>query len=113
MGNLNYAVVSVESSWASKINWTALISFVAAVLSIWGIAFPPDAQDAVLKLIVAVSNAVTVLGPLFIIVFRTWFTKSVTPQSVPSDAPTTKVDNATQVAGLFSVSSASSAHDLR
>ncbi len=79
------AIVPVKSAFWSRINWAALISLVAGVLSIWGIAFPPEAQEAILKLVYAISNAITVLGPFAIVIFRTFFTKSVTPSAV-SDA---------------------------
>lgn len=84
--NKTAAIVNVESAFVSKINWAALISLVAAILSIWGIAFPAEAQQSLLALIYAVSNAITVLGPIVIMIFRTWFTKSVTPESI-SQAP--------------------------
>ncbi len=85
-GTPTAAIVLIESAFLSKINWAAVVSLVAAVLSVWGVAFPPEAQDAVLKLVYAVSNAITVLGPLAILIFRTFFSKTVTPQSV-SNAP--------------------------
>ncbi len=85
-GEPTSAIVLIESAWLSKINWAAIVSLVAAILSVWGVAFPPEAQDAVLKLIYAVSNAITVLGPIAVMIFRTFFSKTVTPQSV-SNAP--------------------------
>lgn len=71
------AIVNVESSWISKINWTAIVTMVATLLSIWAIPFPPELQNAVVTVI-------TVGGPLLIVVFRTFFNKTVTPESVAS-----------------------------
>jgi hypothetical protein len=75
-------VVPVKSGWWSKINWATVITIVAALASIWGFDFPPELQRAVESTIVTV-------GGLVIIITKTYFTKSVTPQAVAMAASPT------------------------
>jgi len=91
------AVVPIASGWFSKINWAALVSAVAAVLSIWGVSFPPEAQDMVVKFIYAVANLITVAGPVFIFIYHQYFAKTVTTQSA-SNSPV--IMNSAQVPQL-------------
>jgi len=78
------AVVPVTSGWFSKINWTQAVQAIAAVLVIatgGKISLDPQQQLAIVGGIVVVGNILT-------IVLKTYFTSTVTPQSVT--ATTTK-----------------------
>jgi len=75
------AVVPVATAWVSKINWAQLISFIAIIAAIWNIQISSELQANLVVGILAFAGLVDVLTA----VARTWFTKSVTPQSV-SDA---------------------------
>ena len=69
--------VLVQSGWLSKINWTQVIALVASVLVVvTGGKFniTPEMQLAIVALIQAVQTVLTV-------VFRTYFTTTVTPSS--------------------------------
>lgn len=83
------AVVPVASAWASKINWAQLISLFAVIAAIWNIQISPELQTGLVTGILALAGLIDVLTA----VFRTWFTKSVTPASV-SDAATIAEPNA-------------------
>lgn len=50
----------------SKINWTSLAVAGVGILSALGM-LPPDLQQPI-------TEAVMIIGPLLIMVFRTWFT---------------------------------------
>jgi len=76
------AIVPVKSAWLSKINWAAGIGLFAAVLSIWNIDLSADLQTTILRVFTDVTE---IIIPAVIILFRTKFTKTVTPSSV-SDA---------------------------
>lgn len=69
------AVVSVKSSWTSKINWTQILSFAASVLVVFGIDLSPETQVMIVAAIQAVQAGITW-------VLRTFFTKAVTTASV-------------------------------
>ena len=70
--------VPVQSAWLSKINWTQAVQAVAMML-VWlsGGALNIDAnqQAAIIVVIGVVGNIVTWI-------MKTWFTTTVTPQSV-------------------------------
>jgi hypothetical protein len=76
------AVVPVISAWASKINWAVLVSMLATLLAIWNVKVPAEVQT---NLVAGIMAFCLILDGI-IFVFRTFFTKSVTPQSV-KDAP--------------------------
>lgn len=67
------ATVPVKSAWYSKINWTQVLSVVAAILAFFGVGVPEELKDAVAVAITAVTAAVT-------IILRTYFNKTVTPE---------------------------------
>lgn len=78
------ATVQVQSAWWSKINWVQIIGGVSAVLVWWkGVAFgiPVEYQNGV-------ATAIPVIMGFVTWVFRTFFTKTVTPSSV---TPTTSM----------------------
>lgn len=60
-------LVTLNSGWASKINWLEMFKIVAAIATVFGITVPPD-------LIPAALAAITAIGGLVTIVVRTWFT---------------------------------------
>jgi hypothetical protein len=83
--------VNVAPAVASKINWTQLVSAGAMILSFVSggkIGLTPEQQAALAMVIGLVTNAVTV-------VFRTWFSKTITPASIGqatvSEVPTNVV----------------------
>jgi hypothetical protein len=59
-----------KSFFASKINWTQIISFIAMVGALFGLDLSPELQGALVTAIGAVAAVVT-------IVWRTWFTTTV------------------------------------
>lgn len=77
-GTPTAAVVPVATKWASKINWAAMISLFATVAAIWNIPLSPELQN---NLVVGLL-AVCALIDIMIMVFRTFFTKTVTVESV-------------------------------
>ncbi len=81
-GSQPAAIVPVVSAWASKINWAALISMAATILAIWNIMIPAEVQ---VNLVAGILALCVVIDGL-IVLFRTFFTKSVTPAAV-ADAP--------------------------
>ena len=64
--------VEIQSAWLSKINWTQIVGFVAMVLAMYGVKVPPDLQAATAVALTAVVAVVT-------IIWRTFFTSTVTP----------------------------------
>jgi hypothetical protein len=70
-------VVPVKSAWLSKINWTQAVASIAMVLALVtgnAISLTADQQGAVVVVIGVIGNIAT-------FIFKTWFTKSVTPSS--------------------------------
>jgi uncharacterized membrane protein len=70
------AVVSVKSAWTSKINWVQLVSVAAVLGTVFGIDISAEDQAKIVAAVAIVSNIVT--G-----VIKTWFTPTITPQSIP------------------------------
>ena len=71
-------VVQQSSPFTSKINWTAAIKIVgtaATLLSGGKLNLTPETQ-------LIIVGALNLIGDPLIIIFKTWFTKTVTPQSV-------------------------------
>ena len=66
--------VQVRSAWASKINWTQAISFLAMMLTMFGIDLDPETQAQILAFIMALSNVLTWI-------FKTFFSTTITPGS--------------------------------
>ncbi len=56
-----------KSVFSSKINWTAIITAMAGVSTVFGLDIDPEMQAKIVATITAVSSAV-------IVVWRTWFT---------------------------------------
>lgn len=69
-------VVPIKSAWLSKINWTQAISMLAMVGTVFGLDLPPQTQA---DIVVAIGLAQGVMTW----VFKTFFTNTVTPSSVP------------------------------
>lgn len=69
--------VPVKSSWASKINWTQAVALAASVAVVFGVPVEPETQVAIIAGIQGVQATATWI-------LRTWFTKEVTPSSVPT-----------------------------
>jgi hypothetical protein len=79
---MDTVTVPVASSWSSKINWTQAVSGLAMLLAWYSggkINLTGDQQLALVTTIGVITNIVTW-------VLRTWFTKTVTPSSVPTNA---------------------------
>ena len=78
------AQVPVTSGWTSKINITQVVQIVATILVVTTggkINLTPEQQVMLVGAIVLVGNIATV-------VFKQYFTKSITPQSVTESTPT-------------------------
>lgn len=82
------AQVDVQSSWASKINWTQAVSGAAMLLTfVTGgkVGMTIEQQAATVTGIGLVTNVVTWI-------IKTWFTKTITPASAAApDVPTKEV----------------------
>ncbi len=70
------AVVLVKSPLLSKTNWTQVVAAAAAILLVFGVDIDAKTQAEVCAGIVALQGAIT-------IIFHTWFSPTVTPQSLP------------------------------
>lgn len=73
-------IVSVKSSWWSKINWTqavALVAMAGTVLNMFELT--PEDQVKILAGITAVQSSTTWM-------WKTFFTSTITPSSVPPNA---------------------------
>jgi hypothetical protein len=73
------ATVQVQSAWASKVNWTQAIGLVATLLALAtgnAVEIPGEQQAAMVAVIQGVTGIATWI-------IRTWFTRSVTPASLP------------------------------
>src|ERR1017187_2792355 len=88
------ATVDVQSSWASKINWTQAVSGVAMMMTFMTggkLGMTIDQQAAMVTVIGVVGNVATW-------VMKTWFTKTVTTASAAApDVPTVTVPAATVI----------------
>ncbi len=67
--------VLIKSAWFSKINWTQAISFVAMMLTTFGIDLDPETQAQILAGIISAQATVTWF-------LRTFKTDTVTPSAV-------------------------------
>lgn len=96
------AIVPIVSAWASKINWAAIISFLATIVALWNVTISAEMQVQ----LVAGLMAFCALVDVFIFLFRTWFTKSVTAASVSAapvvqhTVPTAVPDQAFGIMGM-------------
>lgn len=76
------AVVSIKSSWYSKINWVQAVSgaaMIATLVSGGKFNITPDQQVAIVTTIGVVNGLVTW-------VLRTWFNGTVSPASLPKSS---------------------------
>jgi len=67
--------VVVKDAWYSKINWTQVITIAFTLATYAGAVVPKELEPAIM-------TAVTAIGGVLTIIFRTWFNPTVTPQSV-------------------------------
>ena len=77
--NTQIAAVPVESGWLSKINITQVVQAAAMLLLFTTggkVNISADQQ-------VVLATAIVIVGNLVTVIFRQYFTKTVTPQSVP------------------------------
>lgn len=74
------AVVPVKPAWYSKINWLQVIAAIATLVATNAFGLDETTQVKVL----AITN---ILQSVATIVLKTWFNASVTPSSLPKDAP--------------------------
>jgi len=65
--------VPVKSAWRSKINGVAVASFLAAVISLFGLPISEQTQKDILA-------GLTLAVPPIIVIFRTFFNRTVTPK---------------------------------
>lgn len=72
---MDKALVPVRSSWASKINWTAIGGAVMTLVTTNALGLEPQTQVKVLAATQLVQSVATVI-------FRTWFNNSVSPASL-------------------------------
>lgn len=75
---IGVATVEVKSAWWSKINWTQFVAFASSMLTVFlgsTYAIPPEIQ---VQIIAAIQGA----QALATWVMKTWFTPTVTPQSI-------------------------------
>jgi hypothetical protein len=70
------AQVDVKRDWASKINWTSVVSAVAVITALFGFDIPQDMQ---LKIV----GFLGIATPVVTVVLRTWFTTKLTASSAP------------------------------
>ncbi len=73
-------IVNTQSPWFSKINWAQVVQGVAAIAVIatgGKINLTPEQQ-------LQIVGAIVVVGNLATIIMKTYFTTTVTPQSVPT-----------------------------
>lgn len=85
--------VATESAWLSKINWTQAIGIVASVLVLTTggkINIPPEQQVGIATAIQAATGVATWI-------FKTWFSKTVTPASVANATTTTTIPSAVPI----------------
>ncbi len=81
------AIVPVESGWFSKINWTQVVQAAATVLVIatgGKLNITPEQQ-------LQIVGAIVVVGNLATIIMKTYFTSTVTPQSVTATTTQTTI----------------------
>lgn len=70
-------VVETKSIWWSKIFWTQLVAIVSMALTVFGgFEISPQTQLEIVSAVLFVQGGVTM-------VFKTFFTSTVTPSSVP------------------------------
>lgn len=80
-------VVATQSAWASKINWAQAVGGIAMLLAWFSggkINLSPEQQVTLVAAIGIVTNLVTW-------VFKTWFTKTITPASVANATTTAPI----------------------
>ena len=73
---MTHALVPVKSALLSKINWSAMGLVIVSLLMLFGV----DMDEATKA---NISNAISVLVGLVIMALRTWFSPTVTAQSLP------------------------------
>ena len=79
----NLAVVQVKSAWASKINWTQAIGWAAT--GIVGFVLPYLGDLGLPETIIAMFTVQSVQN-ILTFMFKTFFTDTVTPSSLPTKA---------------------------
>ena len=67
--------VEVKPWYESKVNWTQIIAVGASIATVFGITVPEDIVPQTVAVITSIQAFLTV-------VFKVWFTKTVTPQSM-------------------------------
>lgn len=67
-------IVEEKSAWYSKINITSVITVIFTLLTAFGMPIPDELKVQILAAISAISSVV-------IIVWKTWFTTTITPAS--------------------------------
>lgn len=72
-------VVPIKSGWFSKINWTGAMGIIFMLLALFGLPIA-DADQA------SIIAAIGILSNFLIMIWRQWFTSSVTASSLPPGA---------------------------
>lgn len=70
-----FAVVEVRPDWKGKTFWTQIIATLAMIATLFGLPISVETQTIILATIIPVVGVLTM-------VWKRWFTKTVTPQSV-------------------------------
>lgn len=73
--DMTTVVAPVKPATESKINWTQVITFAVQVITMFGLNVPPE-------LIPTLAVVIQGIGTVATIIFRTWYTKSLTFGSV-------------------------------
>ena len=79
-----FTVVAVQGSWFSKINWTQAVAMAAMLLAFFTgnkLQIDPSQQTAIVVVVGLVGQIVTVI-------LKTYFTSTITPQSVSGSVNT-------------------------
>jgi len=74
------ARVQTRSAFLSKVNWTQVGAAAMMIITTNALGFDDATQ-------VKVMAATTLAQSILTVVFKTWFTNTVAPQSLPSDPP--------------------------
>ena len=80
------AQVEVQSAWASKINWTQVVGIVASIVTM----VSGNKYQIPLETQLAIVSAIQGIQAVASWVFKTWFTKTITPSSAADPSVPTK-----------------------
>ena len=67
-------IVEEKSAWFSKIAWTQILTVAFTLLAAFGVNIPDDLK-------VNLMTAATSIGAVVTIIWKIWFTQTITPSS--------------------------------